>query len=77
MSRRINIMVEDNVWENLREIPKGERSRFINDAIREQFLKLQREKAVAAVDEIRNALQLKDVELDVIEALQQERQRDS
>jgi hypothetical protein len=70
-------MVEDNVWENLREIPKGERSRFINDAIREQFLKLQREKAVAAVDEIRNALQLKDVELDVIEALQQERQRDS
>ena len=76
MSRRINIMVEDNVWENLREIAKGERSKFINDAIRERFLKLQREKAIEAVDEIRNALQLKDVDLDVVEVLQQERQRD-
>jgi predicted CopG family antitoxin len=77
MSRRINIMVEDNVWENLREIAKGERSKFINDAIRDRFLKLQRQKAVEAVDKIRNTLQLKPVEVDVVDVLRRERQRDS
>lgn len=77
MSHRINVMVEDNVWENLREIAKGERSKFINDAIRDRFLKLQREQAVEAVDKIRDTLQLKTVDVDVVDVLQQERQRDS
>lgn len=77
MSRRINIMVQDKVWKDLREIPKGERSKFINDAIQDRFLKLQREKAIEAVDEIRNALQLKEAGLDAVQALQLERQRDT
>ncbi|MGD8569617.1 MAG: hypothetical protein PVJ39_16140 [Gammaproteobacteria bacterium] len=77
MSRRINVMVEDNVWENLREIAKGERSKFINDAIRDRFLKLQRQQAVEAVDKIRDTLQLKAVDVNVVDVLRRERQRDS
>jgi predicted CopG family antitoxin len=34
MSRRINVMIEEDTWRLLDQIPVGERSRAINQALR-------------------------------------------
>jgi hypothetical protein len=37
MSRRVNIMLEDQVWRVLQKAPSGERSRIVNSALRQWF----------------------------------------
>jgi len=56
MTHRINIVLDDAVWEQLREIPQGERSRLINEAVSETLLRRKREEAFARIEELRKTM---------------------
>ena len=56
MAHRINIIVHDDVWRFLRDIPKGQRSRTINDALRAWVRRRRRSDAIADMDRLRNAV---------------------
>lgn len=49
MSHRVTVMLDDDVWAALQEIPQGERSRFLNEAAAHEFLRRQREAAFARI----------------------------
>ena len=55
MTHRINIIVHDDVWGFLRDVPQGQRSRTINDALRDWVRRRRRLDAVADMDRLRNA----------------------
>jgi metal-responsive CopG/Arc/MetJ family transcriptional regulator len=57
MSHRINVMLDDEVWESLSQLPKGERSRFINQALQETLLRQRREEAFARIEELRKQME--------------------
>ncbi len=44
MSHRINVVIDDQLWEDLRQIPKGERSRLINESLAERLKQKKRER---------------------------------
>jgi len=56
MSHRVNIMIDDSVWEELQTIPLGERSRLINEAVAETLLKRRRLAAIERMDELRKTV---------------------
>lgn len=51
MAHRINVMLDDRVWEEFQQIPKGERSGLINQALEEILLKRRRQQAFARLRE--------------------------
>lgn len=51
MTHRINVMLDDEVWEQFKEIPKGERSKLINEAVSETLSRRQRREAWARIRE--------------------------
>ena len=53
MSRRINVIIEDDTWSILEKVPQGERSRTINTALREWALQRRRRDAAAEMDRLR------------------------
>lgn len=55
MTHRINVIVHDDVWSFLRDIPQGQRSRTINDALRAWVQRRRRADAIADMDRLRNA----------------------
>jgi Arc/MetJ family transcription regulator len=56
MSKRINIMIDDDTWRVLGRIPVGARSRAINEAIRAWVTRRRRNDAVRELDELRTRL---------------------
>ena len=54
MAHRINIMVHDDVWSFLRDVPQGQRSQTINVALREWARRRRRLDAAAEMDRLRN-----------------------
>ncbi len=56
MSQRINIIVQDDIWRFLKRIPHGERSRTINQALREWAINRRRLDAIAEMDEYRDTM---------------------
>lgn len=56
MSKRINIMIDDDTWGFLNRVPAGERSRAINDALRAWIVRRQRHDAVRELDALRAQL---------------------
>ena len=46
MAHRVNIMIDDQLWKELKRVPAGERSRAVNSAIAE-WLKARRRVGVA------------------------------
>ena len=61
MSHRINIIVNDDIWGFLKEIPQGERSRTINQALREWARRRRRLDAAAEMDRLRRDTQAQSV----------------
>jgi hypothetical protein len=53
MSHRVNVMLDDTVWQQFQAVPAGERSRLVNEALANQFLHQRRLDAMARMDEIR------------------------
>ncbi len=58
MSHRINVILDDEVWESLSQLPKGERSRLINNAIARELLRQQRQRAMEEMDRLRKTPRL-------------------
>lgn len=56
MSKRINIMIDDDTWGVLGRIPAGERSRTINEAVRDWVVRRRRRDAVREMDALRTQL---------------------
>jgi len=53
MSKRINIMIDEDTWGFLARVPAGERSRAINEALREWVTRRRRKDAAREMDALR------------------------
>ena len=53
MSKRINVMIDDDTWGFLARVPAGERSRAINAALRAWIARRRRKDAVREMDSLR------------------------
>lgn len=51
MAHRINVILDDRVGEEFQQIPKGERSSLINQALEEILLRRRRQQAFARIRE--------------------------
>ncbi len=56
MAHRVNMLFDEQVWEALQKVPKGERSRLVNRAVREWFRARQRADAARRMDELSRQL---------------------
>ena len=56
MSHRVNVMLDDAVWEQFQAVPAGERSRLLNEALGRELLRRKRLAAAEAMDKLRNSL---------------------
>ncbi len=74
MSRRINVMIDDDTWGFLGRVPAGERSRAINEALRAWVVRRRRNDAVREMDALR--AQLSKVSTDeVVKWVREDRDR--
>ena len=76
MAHRLNIMLDDTVWESLQQLPKGARSRYISQAVEERLRRERQQKAAAEMDALRSKLPPLDDDIDVVEMLRKDRARD-
>ena len=56
MSKRINVMIDDDTWRFLARVPAGERSRAVNDALRAWVTRRRRPDAAREMDLLRAQL---------------------
>jgi hypothetical protein len=56
MSRRINVMIDDDTWGFLGRVPTGDRSRTINEALRAWVARRRRADAVREMDQLSTRL---------------------
>lgn len=56
MSKRINIMIDNDTWGFLHRVPVGERSRAINEALRAWIARRRRQDAIREMDVLRTQL---------------------
>lgn len=56
MSHRVNIILEDDTWESLMSVPKGERSDTVNQALRQWLRTKLRQEALQRLLATRNQL---------------------
>ena len=76
MSHRINIIVDDDIWGFLKTIPQDERSRTINQALREWIRRRRRIDATAEMDRLRNDAKAAAVTSDeIVRWIRAERER--
>ena len=76
MSHRINIIVNDDIWGFLKTVPQGERSRTINQALREWVRRRRRIDAAAEMDRLRNEVKAAAVTSDeIVRWIRAERER--
>lgn len=53
MAHRVNVMIDDEVWQQLKTVPAGERSRLINEAVTMRLLIQRRVRASEKMDRLR------------------------
>ncbi len=56
MSKRINVMIDEDTWSFLGRVPAGERSRAINDALRAWVTRRRRSDAIREMEALRTQL---------------------
>lgn len=56
MSKRVNVMIDEDAWGFLSKVPAGERSRAINEALRAWVARRRRRDAVREMDALRAQL---------------------
>jgi hypothetical protein len=56
MSKRINVMIDEDTWGFLGRVPAGERSRTINEALRAWVTRRRRKDAVREMDALHTSL---------------------
>jgi len=52
MVHRVNIILDDNAWLALQDIPKGERSKLVSKAIKQMAEIERRQKAAQLMDQL-------------------------
>lgn len=57
MSHRVNVLLEDEVWSVLSALPRGERSRAVNEALQHWFDLQHRQRAAERLKVRRERLQ--------------------
>jgi hypothetical protein len=56
MSKRINVMIDEDTWGFLGKVPAGERSRAINEALRAWAMRRRRSDSVREMEALRAQL---------------------
>ena len=56
MSHRVNLILQDEVWDALQAVPKGERSALVNEALTHWMELRRRREAAAELDRLRGSL---------------------
>ncbi len=56
MGHRVNVMLDDEAWEILRSIERGERSRFVSAAVKRASLLRRRRRALEGIDSLRKGM---------------------
>ena len=56
MSHRIQITIEDNLWEFLQNIPKNARSQILKKAVADELTRQHRRQIANQMDELREQL---------------------
>lgn len=56
MGNRVNIVLDDEVWKSLQLVPKGERSKVINQALSAWIMRSTRSSAIQRMDELRSKM---------------------
>jgi hypothetical protein len=51
MSHRVNVVLDDSVWEEFQQIPRSERSSLINETMEKILLKRRKQAAFARLRE--------------------------
>ena len=74
MSRRVNIMMDEDAWRVIEQLPRGARSRAVNTAIREWSGASARRDAAGRMDSLRARLPPVATD-DVIRWIREERER--
>ena len=74
VSRRINIMMDDDAWRVIQQLPRGTRSRAVNTAIREWSGASARRNAAARMDALRARLPPISTD-DVVRWVREQRER--
>ncbi len=75
MSRRINIMIDEDTWRVLSKITPGARSRTINEALRAWTVQRRRRDAIAVLEALRQRLRPVSAD-EVARWVREERRRD-
>ena len=74
MFRRVNIMMDDDAWHVIEQLPRGARSRAVTTTIREWSGTAARRNAAARMDSLRASLQPVATE-GVVRWVREERER--
>lgn len=74
MSYRVNVILEDQVWESLKTVPRGERSKLINQAIADRLLMRRRAQVAKEMDELRSKLPTLDSQ-ETLDLIRSDRRR--
>lgn len=56
MAHRIQITLDDSIWQILQTIPKDERSQLIKQAVSDQLTRLRRQQAMEDISALRSRL---------------------
>ncbi len=74
MGHRVNVLLEEAVWQVLDKAPRGERSRIVNAALSQWFQRRRRADAAGRMDELR--AQLPDITTrQVVKWVREDRER--
>lgn len=76
MAHRLNIVLDDEVWKSLQQLPEGMRSRYICEAVAERLQRERKREAARKMDELRENLPPLDGTVDIAEILRKDRTRD-
>ena len=76
MAHRLNIVLNNEIWKSLQQLPEGMRSRYICEAVAERLRRERRQEAARKMDELRENLPRLDGTVDIAEILCKDRARD-
>ncbi len=74
MVHRVNVMFEDHIWQSLSQVPSGERSKAVNEAVSAWLIQQRRTKAAAEMDKLRAKAKPVDSK-EIVEMLRRDRKR--
>ena len=53
MGHRVNVVLDEEAWRRLQTVPRGERSRFVSEAVHRAWALQRRREAAGRIEEIR------------------------